>query len=47
MELAEDYRHTPKYSDIYKLRSETIERVFESFALNLFVWKLFFRFFQK
>jgi len=28
MELAEDYRHTPKYRDIYKLRSETIERVF-------------------
>lgn len=28
MELAEDYRHTPKYRDIYKLRSQTIERVF-------------------
>ena len=28
MELAEDYRHTPEYRDIYKLRSETIERVF-------------------
>lgn len=28
MELAEDYRHTPKYKGIYKLRSETIERVF-------------------
>ena len=28
MELAEDYRHTPKYSEIYKKRSETIERVF-------------------
>jgi Transposase and inactivated derivatives len=28
MEQAEDYRHTPKYRDIYKLRSETIERVF-------------------
>lgn len=28
MELAEDYRYTPKYRDIYKLRSETIERVF-------------------
>lgn len=28
MELAEDYRHTPEYRDIYKLRSETNERVF-------------------
>jgi hypothetical protein len=28
MEIAEDYRHTPKYRDIYKKRSETIERVF-------------------
>jgi transposase len=28
MELAEDYRHTPQYRDIYKLRSQTIERVF-------------------
>ena len=28
IEIAEDYRHTPKYRDIYKLRSETIERVF-------------------
>jgi transposase len=28
MELAEDYRHTPEYRDIYKLRSQTIERVF-------------------
>ncbi|MCX7715498.1 MAG: transposase, partial [Clostridia bacterium] len=28
MELAEDYRHTPEYRDICKLRSETIERVF-------------------
>ena len=28
IELAEDYRHTPEYSDIYKLRKETIERVF-------------------
>ena len=28
MELVEDYRHTKKYSDIYKLRKETIERVF-------------------
>jgi len=28
MELAEDYRHTPEYREIYKLRSETIERVF-------------------
>jgi hypothetical protein len=27
-ELAEDYRHTPEYRDIYKLRSQTIERVF-------------------
>ena len=28
MELVEDYRHTKQYSDIYKLRKETIERVF-------------------
>ena len=28
IELAEDYRHAPEYSDIYKLRKETIERVF-------------------
>ena len=28
MELSEDYRYTPKYRDIYKMRSETIERVF-------------------
>ena len=28
IELAEDYRHTPKYRDIYKLRCQTIERVF-------------------
>lgn len=28
LELAEDYRHTPVYRDIYKLRSQTIERVF-------------------
>ena len=28
IELVEDYRHTPEYSDIYKLRKETIERVF-------------------
>ena len=28
MELAEDVRHTPKGKEIYKLRSETIERVF-------------------
>lgn len=28
IEIAEDYRHTPKYRDIYKQRSETIERVF-------------------
>ena len=28
MELAEDYRHTPAYRDIYKMRSQTIERVF-------------------
>ncbi|MBP2666734.1 MAG: transposase family protein [Firmicutes bacterium] len=27
-ELAEDYRHTPAYRDIYKLRNQTIERVF-------------------
>ena len=28
IDIAEDYRHTPKYRDIYKMRSETIERVF-------------------
>lgn len=28
MELAEDYRHTPQYRDIYKMRGQTIERVF-------------------
>jgi len=28
MEIAEDYRHTPEYRDIYKMRSQTIERVF-------------------
>lgn len=28
IELAEDYRHTPEYRDIYKLRCQTIERVF-------------------
>lgn len=28
IELAEDYRHTPKYREIYKLRCQTIERVF-------------------
>ena len=28
IEIVEDYRHTPEYSDIYKLRKETIERVF-------------------
>jgi hypothetical protein len=28
MELAEEYRYVPKYRDIYKLRSQTIERVF-------------------
>lgn len=28
MELAEDYRHTPKYRDIYQMRGQTIERVF-------------------
>ncbi len=28
IEFAEDYRHMPEYRDIYKLRSETIERVF-------------------
>ena len=27
-EDGKDYRHTPEYSDIYKLRKETIERVF-------------------
>ncbi len=28
IELAEDYRHTPKIKEIYELRKETIERVF-------------------
>ena len=28
LELAENYRHMLEYSDIYKLRKETIERVF-------------------
>ena len=28
MELAEDYRHTPMYREIYQKRSQTIERVF-------------------
>lgn len=28
LELAEDYRHTPKYKELYDLRKETIERVF-------------------
>lgn len=28
MELAEDYRYTPEYRDIYERRKETIERVF-------------------
>jgi transposase len=28
MELAEDYRHTPEYRDIYQMRGQTIERVF-------------------
>lgn len=28
IELAEDYRHIPQYRDIYKLRSQTIERIF-------------------
>lgn len=28
LELAEDYRHTPKYKTIYEKRKETIERVF-------------------
>ena len=28
LELAEDYRHTPKYKALYDLRKETIERVF-------------------
>lgn len=28
IELAEDYRHTPEYKEIYKRRKETIERVF-------------------
>ena len=28
MELAEDYRYTPEYKEIYNRRKETIERVF-------------------
>jgi len=28
MELAEDYRHTPQYKEIYDRRKETVERVF-------------------
>lgn len=28
LELAEDYRHTKKYKDLYEMRKETIERVF-------------------
>ena len=28
MELVEDYRHTPKYKELYSHRKETIERVF-------------------
>jgi ADP-heptose:LPS heptosyltransferase len=28
IELAEDYRHMPVYKDIYKMRCQTIERVF-------------------
>ena len=28
IELAEDYRHTPKYKELYEKRKETIERVF-------------------
>jgi len=28
LELAEDYRHTPQYREIYEKRKETIERVF-------------------
>ena len=28
MELAEDYRYTPEYKEIYERRKETIERVF-------------------
>ena len=28
MELAEDYRHTPAYRNIYEMRGQTIERVF-------------------
>lgn len=28
IEMAEDVRHTPEYSDLYNLRKETIERVF-------------------
>ena len=28
MELAEEYRHTPAYRDVYQMRGQTIERVF-------------------
>ena len=28
VELAEDYRHTPEYAELYKQRKEKIERVF-------------------
>ena len=28
LELVEDYRHTPKYKELYARRKETIERVF-------------------
>ena len=28
MELAEEYRHTPVYRDVYQMRGQTIERVF-------------------
>ena len=28
VELAEDYRHTPEYAELYRLRKEKIERVF-------------------
>ena len=28
LEMAEDFRHTPKYAALYELRKETIERVF-------------------
>ena len=28
VELAEDFRHTPEYAELYRLRKEKIERVF-------------------